>query len=191
MENVTVELQPEKTDLICEKCGATMIVKNGRYGKFAACPNYPTWKNTKPLGKDGTSEKEAAEKKAPKAEKTDMVCELCGGAMLLRQGKYGAFYACENFPKCKNTKPFLHETGRLCPKCGGKILLKHGKRRTVFYSCEHYPDCDFSTWDTPTDKACPQCGKMLLKKKGKNQLICSDKNCSYKETTPEAETAEA
>ncbi len=45
-----VKMPEEVTDIPCEKCGAMMVVKTGRYGKFLACPNYPECKNTKPLG---------------------------------------------------------------------------------------------------------------------------------------------
>ncbi len=166
----------EETDMICEKCGARMVVKNGRYGKFAACPNYPTCKNTKPLGKDGTSEPE-------KVEATDMVCEKCGSPMVLRAGRYGSFYACSRYPECRTTKQIAKEIGVACPLCGAKIVVKKGKNRSVFYSCERYPECDFSSWDLPTNDTCPACGKMLYRKKGKNLLICKNEACGYKRET--------
>ena len=181
-----IELPTEETDLICEKCGSKMVVKSGRYGRFAACPNYPACKNTKPLDKDGA---EAEEEKKPVI--ADFKCELCGGDMVLRTGRYGSFYACVNYPKCKFTKQRTKDIGVACPKCGAKIVSKIGRNRTVFYSCERYPDCDFSSWDMPTAETCPQCGKMLFRKKGKNQLICHDKECGYKADTPAtAETEE-
>lgn len=165
-----------ETDMICEKCGAKMVVKSGRFGKFAACPNYPGCKNTKPL-----EEKKAAPKAEKKpAEATDLVCEKCGAPMVMRSGKFGSFYACSNFPKCRNTKQITKEIDVPCPKCGAKIVQKHGKNKSVFYSCERYPDCDFSSWDMPTREKCPTCGAMLLQKKGKDQLVCSNKACSYK-----------
>lgn len=77
-----IEVPVEETDLICEKCGAKMIVKNGRYGKFAACPNYPQCKNTKPLS---APEKEDDEKPVV----ADFKCEKCGADMVLRSGRYG------------------------------------------------------------------------------------------------------
>ncbi len=165
-----------ETDIICEKCGAKMVIKSGRFGKFAACPNYPSCKNTKPLEEKKAAPK--AEKKA--AEPTDLVCEKCGAPMVLRSGKFGSFYACSNFPKCRNTKQITKEINVPCPKCGAKIVQKHGKNKTVFYSCERYPDCDFSSWDMPTKEKCPTCGALLLEKKGKEQLVCSNKACGYK-----------
>ncbi len=163
----------EETDIICDKCGAKMIVKNGRYGKFAACPNYPECKNTKPLTKNAATEEE-------KTEATDMVCDKCGSPMVLRAGRFGSFYACSRYPECKTTRQITKELGVNCPKCGAKIVVKKGKNRSVFYSCERYPECDFSSWDMPTDEKCPECGEMLYRKKGKPYLICKSNGCGYK-----------
>lgn len=169
-----IELPVEETDIICEHCGSRMIVKNGRFGKFAACPNYPACKNTKPLAKtgDGLVEK--------KAEKTDIKCELCGADMILRTGRYGSFYACSRYPECKFTKQKVKSLGVKCPECGSDIVTKYGKNKTVFYSCSRYPECKFSSWDMPTNEKCPKCGGMLYRKKGKNQLICKTEGCGYK-----------
>ncbi|MGN1409550.1 MAG: type I DNA topoisomerase, partial [Eubacteriales bacterium] len=171
LENVAdrdIELPVEETDIICEHCGSRMIIKNGRFGKFAACPNYPECKNTKPLAKSGEG---LVEKKA---EKTDMKCELCGADMILRTGRYGSFYACSRYPECKFTKQKVKSLGVNCPMCGSEIVTKYGKNKTVFYSCSRYPDCKFSSWDLPTNEKCPKCGGMLYRKKGKNQLICKN-----------------
>ena len=167
------QLPVEETDMICEKCGAQMVVKNGRYGKFAACPNYPECKNTKPLAKDGGEAEE-------KVEVTDMICEKCGSPMVLRTGRFGNFYACSKYPECKTTKQIAKEIGVNCPQCGAKVVIKKGKNRSVFYSCERYPECDFSSWDMPTTEKCPTCGDMLYRKKGKSQLICKREGCGYK-----------
>ena len=181
VEKEEVEVPVVETDIICDKCGAKMIIRQGRYGKFAACPNYPECKNTKPIDKDG---KELVKKDT--AEKTDMVCENCGKEMLKRKGRYGEFYACSDYPRCKNTKPILRPIGVKCPKCGGNIVLRNGKNRSVYYSCENYPNCDFSSWDKPVNETCPECGKILYYKKGKNQLVCADKDCGFKkEISPE------
>ncbi len=171
-----LELPVEETDIICDKCGAKMIVKNGRFGKFAACPNYPACKNTKPL-----TEKNEEEKKPPVT--ADFKCELCGADMVQRTGRYGTFFACSRYPACRFTKQKTKELDVPCPKCGSKILVKTGRNKTVFYSCEKYPECDFSSWDMPTAEKCPQCGKMLFRKKGKPLLVCHDKACGYRRET--------
>ena len=182
MENVSkenVEVPEEETDIICEHCGARMIVKNGRFGKFAACPNYPACKNTKPLTRqgDGLIEK--------KPEIAPMKCELCGADMILRNGRYGSFYACSRYPECKFTKQKVRELGVKCPECGAELVTKYGKNRTVFYSCSRYPDCKFSSWDIPTNEKCPKCGGMLMKKKGKNLLVCRNPECDYRTEAPQ------
>ena len=181
MENVSkenVDVPEEETDIICEHCGARMIVKNGRFGKFAACPNYPACKNTKPLTRqgDGLIEK--------KPEIAPMKCELCGADMILRNGRYGSFYACSRYPECKFTKQKVRELGVKCPECGAELVTKYGKNRTVFYSCSRYPECKFSSWDIPTNEKCPKCGGMLMKKKGKNLLVCRNPECDYRAEAP-------
>ncbi len=178
----SIEVPPEETDLICEKCGSRMIVRNGRFGKFAACPNYPTCKNTKPLTAPAAEPEESPvggeeNKKAP--EIADFKCEKCGADMVLRNGKFGSFYACSRYPECKFTKAKVRELGVNCPKCGAKLITKYGRNHTVFYSCEKYPECDFSSWDMPTNELCPMCGKMLFRKKGKHLLVCHDPKCGY------------
>ena len=190
----TIEVPVEETDFICEKCGSRMVVRNGRFGKFAACPNYPTCRNTKPLTAPVSEEKTETEtdetKKTPVI--ADFKCEKCGSDMVLRTGKFGSFYACSRYPDCKFTKARVRETGVDCPKCGAKIVTKYGRNHTVFYSCEKYPECDFSSWDMPTKEICPTCGKMLFRKKGKNLLVCHDTDCGYsreiRETEQEATT---
>ena len=169
--SVSVSLPVEETDFVCDKCGSRMIVKNGRFGKFAACPNYPTCKSTRPLTDPVKNPAEAAP--------TGMKCELCGADMVLRSGRYGSFYACSRYPECKFAKQKTKEIGVPCPKCGGQIVMKNGRNRAVFYSCENYPKCDFSSWDMPTKEKCPQCGGMLFRKKGKPLLGCQAEGCGY------------
>ncbi len=180
--SVKMDVPPEETDLICEKCGARMVVKTGRYGKFAACPNYPECKNTKPLEKA-----EPAPAPAEPAPAIDLKCEECGGDMVLRHGRYGYFYACANYPTCKYTRPYGQKIDVPCPKCGSDILTKWGRNKSMFYSCVRYPECDFSSWDRPTAEKCPKCGGMLYHKKGKQLLICKTEGCGYKREAEDEE----
>lgn len=165
-----------ETDMICDKCGAKMIIKSGRFGKFAACPNYPTCKNTKPL--ISPDEKAKTKKQLP-ADGEKRICDKCGAEMVLRSGKYGNFYACSRYPECKNTIKVQNEIGVNCPLCGSPIISKSAHGRTVFYSCSSYPKCNFSSWDKPTSEKCPDCGSMLYVKKGKPLLICKKEGCGY------------
>ena len=166
----------EESDVICEKCGSKMVYKTGRFGKFLACPNYPACKNTKAVDKNG----KIVEREAPEVVYADFCCEACGGKMVIRNGKFGEFYACENYPECKFTKQKVTMLGVPCPQCGSEIVARRAKSKTLFFSCEKYPECDFSSWDMPLKENCPDCGGMLFYRKSRRSVICKNKSCGYK-----------
>jgi DNA topoisomerase-1 len=173
---VEINIPAEESDVLCDKCGSRMVYKNGRFGKFLACPNYPECKCTKAIDKNGN----AQESESASPTLAGFKCELCGGEMVVRNGRYGSFYACQNYPTCTFTKQKVTETGVDCPKCGSRVLARHGKGRMLFYSCEKYPECDFSTWDMPLAEKCPDCGGMLYYRKSRKNVICKEKACGYK-----------
>jgi DNA topoisomerase-1 len=177
----SIEIPAEETDIICDKCGQKMVIKNGRFGKFAACPNYPKCRNTKPLtpAEKPAKENDEGEKEQKKVQIADFKCEKCGSDMVLRSGPFGSFYACSKYPTCKFTKAKTKELGVDCPACGSKIITKYGRNKIAFYSCEKYPECNFSTWDMPTNERCPDCNSLLFKKKGKALLVCSSGDCKF------------
>jgi len=108
---------------------------------------------------------------------TEKKCPECKGQLVVRLGKFGKFYACSNFPKCKYTEP-LEKTGLniKCPKCGqGEIVEKRTKTKKVFYGCNRYPECDFALWDKPTGEKCKKCGSLIIEKR--SQRICSNEKC--------------
>ena len=111
-----------------------------------------------------------------KEEETDVKCEKCGANMVVKVGRFGKFLACPNYPKCKNTKPFVVNTEGVCPRCGGQVVTKKSKRGYKFYGCSNYPDCNFMTWDEPTAEKCPECGSTLFKQKG-GVLACLKEDC--------------
>lgn len=180
-DDYTLKAPDEQTNYKCEKCGANMVIKTGRFGKFLACPNYPKCKNTKNLDEDGN----IVQPKEP--EVSDVVCEKCGAKMVVKTGKFGKFLACPNYPKCKNivnlenNKAESEEQLPPCPKCG-KPLKKITTKRAFFYGCTGYPDCDFTSSDPPSGEKCPECGAYTVVKSGKNgkYVKCSNKNCKYK-----------
>ncbi|OPL08369.1 MAG: DNA topoisomerase I [delta proteobacterium ML8_F1] len=118
------------------------------------------------------------------AEETDIDCEKCGAKMVIKHGRYGKFLACSNYPECTNTKPILKEIGVKCPVCKtGEIVERRTNKFKIFYGCSNFPDCRFVSWDRPVNKSCPTCGSILVQGKGKNKdyLVCSNKECDYKE----------
>ncbi len=113
-------------------------------------------------------------------EESDVVCELCGRKMVVKQGRYGKFLACPGFPECRNTKPFLKDTGAFCPRCGGSIVERRTRRGRIFYGCKNYPDCDFVTWDAPEAEPCKTCGSLVLRhhfKNGRALRYCINDDC--------------
>ena len=86
------------SNIKCEKCGRIMVYKEGKFGKFVACPSFPNCKNTKTLDENGN----VVEKKVEAPKTTDKVCAKCGKPMVIRSGRYGEFLACSGYPKCKN-----------------------------------------------------------------------------------------
>ncbi len=169
----------EKTDIVCEKCGSPMVIKWGRNGMFLACSNYPECKNTKNFKRDENGKITVIEN-----EKSDLKCALCGGAMLVKRTRSGArFLACENYPACKNTKPYVLEVK--CPECGGDIAERSTKKGRLFYGCTQYPKCNFVSWNKPVNKPCPKCGsKYLIEKYTQKDgvvIACPNKDCHYVE----------
>ena len=114
----------EVSDVKCDKCGAFMVVRHGKFGKFLACPNYPECKNIKNI---------------------DVVvgtCPKCGKNILERHSKTGkVFYGCSGYPECNFTcwdKP----TEEKCPHCGGMMLKKVGQTNIKFY-CQN---CNYTKY---------------------------------------------
>ena len=116
-----------------------------------------------------------------KVEKTEKICPKCGAPMVIRIGKFGKFFACSRFPKCKYTESLKENNlGIKCPKCkNGEIVEKRTKKGKIFYGCSNWPNCDFASWDKPTGEICPKCGSLLVETKRK-QIKCVNKECNLK-----------
>lgn len=129
----------------------------------------------RPFEKELTEAEEKIEKIQIKDEPAGFDCELCGHPMVIKLGKYGKFYACSNFPDCRNTKPIVKEIGVLCPVCHeGQVVERKSKKNRIFYGCTNYPTCEFTSWDKPVGRDCPKCTHYLVEKKvkGGKQVIC-------------------
>lgn len=121
-----VEIEPEVTDVICEKCGRNMVVKFGRFGKFLACPGYPECKNTQPF-----------------IVKTGVPCACGKGELVERRTKRGrVFYGCSNYPECDFTiweKP----VPKACPECGAAFLVEKRNKQGKIHQCMT-KDCGYT-----------------------------------------------
>ncbi len=190
----------EVTDILCDKCGAPMIRKSGRYGKFLACSKYP----------------ECANIKSENEEVSNVKCDKCGSMMVYKTGKFGKFLACPNYPDCTNVKPIDEKVSeQKCEKCGGVMVVKKGRfgnylqcldcKETLsqtekagvcpqcgkptqkmtsrngktFYGCSGYPTCNFMSWDMPNGEHCPTCNSFIVIAKDGKTKKCSNKDCNY------------
>lgn len=124
-------IAPKKTGEKCPECGHDLVERNGRYGTFVACENYPECKYVK--------------KEKVEPEYTGEVCPKCGSKMVYKTGRFGKFEACSNYPECKYIKnnrkkqePVM--TDEVCPNCGSPVVIKKG-RWGEFKACSNYPKC--------------------------------------------------
>lgn len=116
---VKVPKDPDvETDIKCELCGRNMVIRNGRFGKFLACPGYPECKNTKPLVNETKGE-----------------CPKCGGKILSKKSKKGnTFFGCANYPKC-DFVTWDNPTDERCPKCGKTLFKGRGVLKCLAENC--------------------------------------------------------
>jgi DNA topoisomerase I len=133
----------------CDNCGRVMVLRNGPWGPFMACPGY----NEDPPCKTIRKLNQKVQQKPP--VQLEEACPKCGKPLLLRNGQYGEFISCSGYPKCKYIKQELLDVK--CPKDGGDIAVRKTKRGDVFYGCVNYPKCDFASNLKLVDQVCPKC----------------------------------
>lgn len=130
MEGISLKPPAEETDIECELCGRKMVIKNGRFGKFLACPGYPECKNAKPL-----------------LHETGAFCPKCGGNVVQKKSRKGrVFYGCSNYPTCDFVtwdEPMKDN----CPNCGKSLF----KKRTGVIYCPN-EECAYQTKATKKKK---------------------------------------
>ena len=113
-----VSIEDQVSDVPCEKCGAMMVYKMSRYGKFLACPNFPNCRHTMALPKN-----------------INVPCPQCGAELLERVSRKGRkFYGCERYPECDFVSWDLPVKEK-CPVCGGRMVFKRGAKDTMYHVC--------------------------------------------------------
>ena len=121
LKETRIKVPEEVTEEICPNCGKNLVIKNGRFGKFLACPGYPDCKFTKAIIED-----------------TGVPCPKCGGKIIKKKSKTGkVFYGCDNYPNC-NYMNWDEPLKTKCEICGSNLFRKSGKRRITY--CPN-PDC--------------------------------------------------
>jgi DNA topoisomerase-1 len=144
----------EQEEEFCDNCGRTMVLRNGPWGPFMACPGY----NDDPPCKTIRKLTQKVQTKPPVV--LEEACPKCGKPLLQRDGQYGEFIACSGYPKCKYVKQELLDVP--CPKCGGEIAVRKNKRGDTFYGCTRYPKCDFTSNQKLVNETCPKCDSAYL-----------------------------
>ena len=113
-----VEVKDEPSDVPCDKCGAMMVYKMGRFGRFLACPNFPDCRNTKPI-----------------VTYIDAPCPKCGGRLMEKTSKKNRkFYGCEHYPQCDFVSWEKPVTDK-CPQCGSYMIEKRSRKGEVWHLC--------------------------------------------------------
>ncbi|MBB5057492.1 DNA topoisomerase-1 [Granulicella aggregans] len=149
----------------CDNCGRVMVLRNGPWGPFMACPGY----NDDPPCKTIRKLTQKVQTKPP--VQLEESCPKCGKPLLQRDGQYGEFIACSGYPKCKYVKQDLLDVK--CPKDGGDLAARKTKRGDVFYGCVNYPKCDYASNLKLINETCPKCDSAYLLE------VVNDKGTSY------------
>ncbi len=171
----------EKSKEKCDKCGAEMIIKTGRFGKFLACSAFPDCKNIKSLNEKKEVKEKSEQIIALEKKFSHEKCDKCGAEMKIKIGKYGPFLACSAYPKCKNIKNVDEDTVKIkCPVCQKGDIVKKISKRGVFYACNQYPSCKNAYWGKPTGDKCPECESLIIEDLKTSEKRCSNKDCDYK-----------
>jgi DNA topoisomerase-1 len=146
-------------DEACPKCGAKLVERWGRFGKFVACSRRP----------------ECDYVKREPQKLLDEKCPECGRQLVERMGRYGKFIACSGYPECKHIKKearaAAQPTDEKCPQCGKQMVRKQG-RYGPFLACSGYPECKYiAKGKRPepklVDEKCPECGKQMVERMGR------------------------
>ncbi len=149
-------------DKKCPECGQPLVEKLGKYGTFLSCSGFPKCKFAEPLTsgertENGGQINGGAEPAALDLSQLQDKCPLDGGELQLKEGRFGKFIACKNYPKCKFTKPYLEKIGLKCPTClEGEVVVKKTRFKKTFYGCSLYPKCKWASWQDPRTPPTPK-----------------------------------
>ena len=127
----------ERVGKVCPECGGELVYRNGRFGKFISCINFPTCRYT-----------ENNEEELPEEAKEEKTCPNCGAKMVIKKGRYGQFWACSNYPECKTIESLKKKEkpepiGEMCPECGHELVRRKSRYGKMFIGCSNYPKCHY------------------------------------------------
>jgi DNA topoisomerase-1 len=168
----------------CPICSGPMEYKLSKNGRFMSCKKFPECLGAR--REDGSE--------IPPPKEIGEPCPDCGaesgkkikgkepGRLIEREGRFGRFIACSNYPKCKFVKQDPNElekmkTGVQCPVCKKGEMMERKGRFGIFYACSAYPDCKNAIKARPTGKLCDMCGSLMMQGTKTIPERCSSKQC--------------
>jgi DNA topoisomerase-1 len=142
MKSAKSEITP--SEYKCPKCGAQLVYRFGKNGRFLSCSGYPNCKFTSPCDKDGKMVEQVL---------SEHKCPACGKPMVERRGRFGPFLGCSGYPNCKTimnldkqgnilpAKAAPEPTEIICHKCKeGRLVIRQSKKGP-FLGCNRFPKC--------------------------------------------------
>jgi DNA topoisomerase-1 len=160
-------------EFVCPTCSGPMVFKLAKNGKFMSCKKFPDCTGARTI--------EGKELEGPK--ETGEICPKCEkGKLIEREGRFGRFISCANYPKCKFIKKDAelerqNSTGVACPSCKDGMMTERRGRFGLFYSCSNYPDCKQAIKAKPTGAICPMCNALMMEGTKTIPERCSSKAC--------------
>ncbi|HPG41310.1 MAG TPA: DNA topoisomerase [bacterium] len=130
----------------CPICAGQLKVVTEGEKYYHVCENFPGGCSFKEKVVTGNVEK----------------CPDCGAKLVVRDGRFGRFMACSQYPRCTFTKAFSINVKCPAEGCDGQVVEKRTKDGQLFYGCSHYPQCKFASWIRPVNKICANCGNLYL-----------------------------
>jgi len=146
MKHAKAEVSPSEYD--CPQCGQKLVYKFGKKGRFLSCAAYPSCKFACPCDRDGKMVQTI-----PADRQSEQKCPVCGKPMLYKNGRFGPFLGCADYPTCKSTlkldkqgnvlpaKARPEPTEIVCHRCKqGQLVIRQGKKGP-FLGCNRFPKC--------------------------------------------------
>jgi DNA topoisomerase-1 len=172
LEKVT-SMGDAPSDLLCPLCTSTMVIKLAKNGRFYSCARYPDCTGARKIDGSVMEGPKSLGRKCPKCS---------DGELIERDGRYGKFIACNNYPKCKYIEQDEEEkkkksTGVQCNHCKNGEMEERRGRFGIFYACTNYPDCKHIVKTKPTGNICKLCGELMMEGTKTIPERCSSKTC--------------
>jgi len=160
---------PLRNETPCPDCAAPMerVFSGKSRDWFASCSRWPDCDGTLPLEPDGT----VGERLDVEPDE-HVLCPECSKPMQLRDGRYGRFFSCVEYPTCRGVRNLqqraVHMTAdgaiepfRSVTDPRFYMELRTSRYGKPFVGTTGYPEDAFSVWSLPLATPCPECGAPL------------------------------